>query len=703
MPRVDGHDERRANLDGGLDLAELAAERVVGAGRDRDLLLVALDLVHARAARQRQAPLHARELLEIRLRRLLDPADIREVAFGVKPLDADLVDALRVLDAAVCLRAAERAEAREAVDERKRIELLADLVALGVDDAPDAVVAHRARLVLDQLLDRVGHLARSGSQETHLVLHILEASDRCAQPCLVEVRAWLRNRRQGLLRELRERLRQRLHDRAVLLDAAFGRVDGAQPAALVLQEERLEALEVRLHLPVGEDRAAVDVLELHEVGALANDARPLEVLDRVERVELGRPDLVDRRAAGVVDAVGEAEVLADERDGIAAEEARDLVAEVRDGRAWRKPSGIARDRPEHGVEVRRGDDADAAREALRDNGVRLRVEDQRGVADIVLGEPFVEALRDVVPVERRDEVRADAFLEERLQHRLGGDDQAAVAHAGLGEEMQVLAEARACADDDAEAALRDALQRQERLATDIVARVAEDRADRVRAARKQRRHRVSRAAHDLGHDARTFLRVLAEPAAARRVLEELDALHERALEADQAVGVVAGLLGAVEQDKRRQRKLAREVDFAQDRLQEREIALEHDHDAVATHAVADLGHVIAKAEAHHDHGALGRVVDAVGKGHGLGARRVARGERTALVARDPRAVCSAGPLERRGGRLAYRADNVGISRTQRGEIALEHGVSSGDRRRGARRSGRSVVSRCGRDEIGRRS
>ena len=175
-------------------------------------------------------------------------------------------------------------------------------------------------------------------------------------------------------------------------NAALGRVERGESTALVLQEESLEALQIRLHLRIGIDRSTVHIFELAKMLAMSNDARPFEIFNRVERIELRRPHIVNRCAACVVETIGEAEILSDECNRIATQVASDLITEVRDSRASGKFTLRFREWTEEFVEVRRRDATHGTSVTVRDDRVRLRIENECRVAHILFAQPFKEAL-----------------------------------------------------------------------------------------------------------------------------------------------------------------------------------------------------------------------------------------------------------------------------------------------------------------------
>jgi len=115
---------------------------------------------------------------------------------------------------------------------------------------------------------------------------------------------------------------------------------------------RVELLQVVEHLRVGVDALPLVIFRLVKMRSMTDDALPLHHLDRVERVELRRPHVVNRGARGVVEPVGEAQVLADERDRIAAEILREIERQVCDRGAGGKRAHVARVRAQETVEKR---------------------------------------------------------------------------------------------------------------------------------------------------------------------------------------------------------------------------------------------------------------------------------------------------------------------------------------------------------------
>jgi len=157
-------------------------------------------------------------------------------------------------------------------------------------------------------------------------------------------------------------------------------------------EVTLELLKVRQHLPVRVHRPAVGAGHAAQVFPVAGDPLPLHHLDRVERVEFGRPHLVDGRARRVVQPVREGEVLPDQGDGVAAEEMRQVDREVRHRRAGGEGAHRAGVLAEHLVEQLVGAAANGAGKDVENDRVRLGLGDERDVAHGIGREILVEAL-----------------------------------------------------------------------------------------------------------------------------------------------------------------------------------------------------------------------------------------------------------------------------------------------------------------------
>ena len=156
--------------------------------------------------------------------------------------------------------------------------------------------------------------------------------------------------------------------RAILVPAfrtpTLGRIDRGEPLCFFLDEDRFEHPEIVQHLTVGEDSPAVYVLSNGEVTTMAHDPLPLHGFDRVEVVELRRPDIVDRISRRVIQSVGEPEVLADEHDRIATEETSEEMTEMRHGGPGWKRTTAATERPEDLIDLRRRYATNATRPCL---------------------------------------------------------------------------------------------------------------------------------------------------------------------------------------------------------------------------------------------------------------------------------------------------------------------------------------------------
>ena len=85
-----------------------------------------------------------------------------------------------------------------------------------------------------------------------------------------------------------------------------------------------------------------------------------------------------------------------------------------------------------------------------------------------------------MPIKACHKVWTNTRCEERLQHRLHSDDDAAIANARLREQMQVATKTRPRTDHHAESTLRDALERRKSSAAHIRTRIAEHRLNRLR-------------------------------------------------------------------------------------------------------------------------------------------------------------------------------------------------------------------------------
>ena len=147
-----------------------------------------------------------------------------------------------------------------------------------------------------------------------------------------------------------------------------------------------------MHLRIGVDRLAVHIAALHQMRAVARNAGPFEVLNRVEGIELRRPHFINRSTTRVVHAISKSQILPDGCDRIAAEISRDLIAEVRDGCASRQSTHVAREWAEECIEVRCGDGANGSWIARGNHWIRLRIKHERGVRNIRWTQTIVKTL-----------------------------------------------------------------------------------------------------------------------------------------------------------------------------------------------------------------------------------------------------------------------------------------------------------------------
>ena len=115
---------------------------------------------------------------------------------------------------------------------------------------------------------------------------------------------------------------------AALHGAAFGGVDDFRFA---LAEIALELEEVGEEAFFGVHGAALEIGDFAENLAVADDVFPLFHFHGAKAAELGTPDVFVAGAGHVAEAVAEAQVLADEDDGIAAEMLGEIEGEVGDG------------------------------------------------------------------------------------------------------------------------------------------------------------------------------------------------------------------------------------------------------------------------------------------------------------------------------------------------------------------------------------
>ena len=234
------------------------------------------------------------------------------------------------------LEALEDAELVEMIEDFECGEPLLDLVAILLDFLEMASHLRRVRLVVEHFSNQRRGLAGGGLQGGDVAPH---RGDSVADPRqeLGVQRAVGQRQRGDRPRGIPiKRLGQR-HRLGVLFgDAAFGGVDDLNALLFITGEVALELVQIRLHLCVGVDRLAVYVAAFVQDESMAGDALPFHHLDRVERVQLGGPHLVDGGTGRVVQRVGECEILADQNDGIAAEKPRHVHRQMRHRRPLRK-------------------------------------------------------------------------------------------------------------------------------------------------------------------------------------------------------------------------------------------------------------------------------------------------------------------------------------------------------------------------------
>ena len=172
--------------------------------------------------------------------------------------------------------------------------------------------------------------------------------------------------------------------------AAFGRIDDLDPLLLVLSEVALKLVQVRCHLQIGVHRPAVDVVRLGQMQAVSHDPLPFHHLDRVERIQFGCPNFMDRGPRRVVKTVAEPQVLTDQRDRIAPQIARDVHRQVRNRRAGRDRSHRSFQITQQHVQEISPAAPQRAGICVENHRVALWFSDQRHVAHRLRIKPVIE-------------------------------------------------------------------------------------------------------------------------------------------------------------------------------------------------------------------------------------------------------------------------------------------------------------------------
>ena len=108
----------------------------------------------------------------------------------------------------------------------------------------------------------------------------------------------------------------------------------------------------------------------------------------------------------------------------------------------------------------------------------------------------------------------------------------------------------------------------------------------------------------------------------RRMFDQLKPLNQHRFKACETIGVVSALLCPVEKHNAGASEWSAEVDLAEHRSEQREVGLEHNDQARWPHAIADSRDVVTDTEAEHRGGGTLLVVDEIGEGFSLFARRM---------------------------------------------------------------------------------
>ena len=391
-------------------------------------------------------------------------------------------------------------------------------------------------------------------------------------------------------------------------NAAFGRVDDSKSLPGVLREADLEGLQVVQHLRVGEDAAAVDVVPFRKVVPVPDDPLPLHRLDGVERVQFGEPDLVDRGAGGVVESVGESEILSDERDGIAAEMSGEGVGEMRDGRRRLETGAPSGERPEKLVELGRRNAADPAGPGFGHRAVHAGVDDEFRVLERSGIESLVEPAGDDVIVQGRHEVRRDPRVEQGPERGLGRHDRASIPDPRSGEHLEIATKARAGAHHHAESAPGDPGEILDSCARRVVVEIRQLVLDRRPALRQHRGHRRPGGGREVDQAAGESTGGGPDPPAARRVFDDPRSDHHQGMGARETRGEPDRIVGVDPEDQTLVRQPAREVEPREHGAEQGRIGLQDHHHPGAAQPPNERLDVITETETDdRDAGVFGEI------------------------------------------------------------------------------------------------
>ena len=433
-----------------------------------------------------------------------------------------------------------------------------------------------------------------------------------------------------------DRLGQRHHDGAPLGGAALGGVDDRGRRA---EEVALELLQVGEEPFLGVHRAAAVIGDRAEDRPLADDLLPLLHLDRAEAAQLGPPDVLVAGAGGVVQAVAEAQVLADEQDRVAAQVLGQVVRQVGHGAAGGERGLVQAELPQQALGVLVADQRQGAgvqrEDGRRGLGFGHQLRGQRG------RQPLEEAGADVVVVQRGDEVRFDAQLQQRLERGLHGDDHAPADHRP--DQVLVLPQRRAGRDDQGGVPLVGVLQPAGAGGGGVGGQVAGDVLQGPPAVQHQRVQVGPGEAGELGQPG-LHLAVKRGVAADAGGVEHVG----RAERQQRGVGgqprEQLALVGRGEEQHAAAVDQAGQVAVLQRRPQQHDVGLEDAEDGLVAGAVEQLLQVVAQPQAEHvEHlgladvdrgGQPGRLLDravaavevraaGVGRRHAQGQRAVA--------------------------------------------------------------------------------
>ena len=309
---------------------------------------------------------------------------------------------------------------------------------LGRFELPEEALHARAVfLVFEHLLEDVDRFGRLAAQLLDLIEPVRELLRRRVQAVRVEAPVGFGDRWRGSGRGRGQCFGQ-LHAHRVLFgQSALGRVDHGLGR---FGEIALELLQISHHLLVGVDGAAFDVRLLLKLLAVAHDPLPLHHFQRVEGTQLPGPHVVDGRAGAVVEPVREAQVLTDQDDGIAAQMLSQVEGQVRDGRARLHRHARRCQVAQELVEESAVRHPNWPGKAVHDRGISERLGHQGDVWQFT--QSLIEATRDLVVVQRRDEIRLQPALQQRLERCLGTDEDDVVPHLRVAQQVHVPRQAR---------------------------------------------------------------------------------------------------------------------------------------------------------------------------------------------------------------------------------------------------------------------